>query len=40
MHTLRVGCEDRRNRATRKFGPGVGTSAVELAVLATLASTP
>ena len=40
MSTLRVSRKNRRDRATRKFSPGVGGRTVELAVFATLASTP
>ena len=40
MYTLRVSRKNRRHGATRKFSPSVGCRIVELAVLATLASTP
>lgn len=40
MHTLRVSRENRRDGASSKFGPSVGGRIVELAILATFASTP
>ena len=38
--TLRIGSEYGRDRAAGELSPGVGTRIVELAVLATLSSTP